>query len=137
MWRKEQEYVAASKQWWLGLSSLSLSLVRYLTLGVTLNISPYLSDAKIPSIIMFQFKVKLYVATCSPARDAGAGYIAWGHSTLVGPFGEVLVTTEHEEAIVMADIDYTAIEQRRSFLPLEKQRCGDLYQLVDVLRLSS
>ncbi|XWS70203.1 hypothetical protein CRYUN_Cryun03dG0028300 [Craigia yunnanensis] len=28
---------------------------------------------------------QLYVATCSPARDAGAGYVAWGHSTLVGP----------------------------------------------------
>ncbi|XP_021890712.1 omega-amidase, chloroplastic isoform X3 [Carica papaya] len=29
---------------------------------------------------------QLYVATCSPARDPSAGYIAWGHSTLVGPF---------------------------------------------------
>nr|AXP84152.1 hypothetical protein Gohir.A07G020600 [Gossypium hirsutum] len=29
--------------------------------------------------------VTLYVATCSPARDPGAGYVAWGHSTLVGP----------------------------------------------------
>jgi hypothetical protein len=31
------------------------------------------------------FKSQLYVATCSPAQDAGAGYVAWGHSTLVGP----------------------------------------------------
>lgn len=31
------------------------------------------------------FNWQLYVATCSPARDAGAGYVAWGHSTLVGP----------------------------------------------------
>ncbi|KAJ8526530.1 hypothetical protein K7X08_029007 [Anisodus acutangulus] len=37
---------------------------------------------------------QLYVATCSPARDSGSSYVAWGHSTLVGPFGEVLVTTE-------------------------------------------
>ncbi|KAG5048301.1 hypothetical protein JHK85_009404 [Glycine max] len=27
----------------------------------------------------------LYVATCSPARDTGSGYVARGHSTLVGP----------------------------------------------------
>ncbi|GMN36072.1 hypothetical protein TIFTF001_005711 [Ficus carica] len=80
---------------------------------------------------------QLYVATCSPARDAGAGYVAWGHSTLVGPFGEVLATTEHEETIVIAEIDYSLVELRRTNLPLQKQRRGDLYQLVDVQRLNS
>ncbi|XP_024018505.1 omega-amidase, chloroplastic [Morus notabilis] len=80
---------------------------------------------------------QLYVATCSPARDAGAGYVAWGHSTLVGPFGEVLATAEHEETIVIAEIDYSIIELRRTNLPLQKQRRGDLYQLVDVQRLNS
>ncbi|KAK1314478.1 hypothetical protein QJS10_CPA06g02469 [Acorus calamus] len=80
---------------------------------------------------------QLYVATCSPARDAGAGYVAWGHSTLVGPFGEVIATTEHEETTIIVEIDYSLIELRRSNLPLEKQRRGDLYQLVDVQRLNS
>ncbi|KAL9230413.1 hypothetical protein vseg_005768 [Gypsophila vaccaria] len=80
---------------------------------------------------------QLYVATCSPARDARAGYVAWGHSTLVGPFGEVLATTEHDEETIIAEIDYSIIEQRRSNLPLEKQRRGDLYQLVDVQRSKS
>ncbi|XP_021824348.1 omega-amidase, chloroplastic [Prunus avium] len=80
---------------------------------------------------------QLYVATCSPARDAGAGYVAWGHSTLVGPFGEVLATTEHEEAIIIAEVDYSLLELRRTNLPLLKQRRGDLYQLVDVQRLNS
>ncbi|KAL2489601.1 Omega-amidase [Forsythia ovata] len=80
---------------------------------------------------------QLYVATCSPARDVGAGYVAWGHSTLVGPFGEVLATTEHDEAIIISDIDYSQIELRRTNLPLEKQRRGDLYQLVDVQRSNS
>ncbi|KAL5559502.1 hypothetical protein UlMin_035713 [Ulmus minor] len=80
---------------------------------------------------------QLYVATCSPARDTGAGYVAWGHSTLVGPFGEVLATTEHEEAIIIAEIDYSLVELRRTNLPLQKQRRGDLYQLVDVQRLNS
>lgn len=80
---------------------------------------------------------QLFVATCSPARDSGAGYIAWGHSTLVGPFGEIIATTEHEEAIIVEEIDYSQIELRRSNLPLEKQRRGDLYQLVDVQRTSS
>lgn len=80
---------------------------------------------------------QLFVATCSPARDSGAGYVAWGHSTLVGPFGEVIATTEHDEAIVMAEIDYSLIDLRRTYLPFQKQRRGDLYQLVDVQRLNS
>ncbi|EYU28350.1 hypothetical protein MIMGU_mgv1a022881mg, partial [Erythranthe guttata] len=79
----------------------------------------------------------LYVATCSPARDCGSSYVAWGHSTLVGPFGEVLATTEHDEAIVISEIDYSLIEQRRSYLPFQRQRRGDLYQLIDIQRLSS
>ncbi|GAV59885.1 CN_hydrolase domain-containing protein [Cephalotus follicularis] len=77
---------------------------------------------------------QLYVATCSPARNAGAGYVAWGHSTLVGPFGEVLATTGHDQEIIIAEIDYALIELRRTNLPLTKQRRGDLYQLVDIQR---
>ncbi|QCE16366.1 omega-amidase [Vigna unguiculata] len=80
---------------------------------------------------------QLYVATCSPARETGSGYVAWGHSTLVGPFGEVLATTEHEEAIIIAEIDYSITEQRRKNLPITTQRRGDLYQLVDFQRLNS
>ncbi|CAH8319792.1 unnamed protein product [Eruca vesicaria subsp. sativa] len=79
----------------------------------------------------------LYVATCSLARASGAGYTAWGHSTLVCPFGEVLARTEHEEAIILAEIDYSILEKRRSSLPLNKQPMGDLYQLVDLERPSS
>ncbi|ONK74991.1 uncharacterized protein A4U43_C03F12180 [Asparagus officinalis] len=53
-------------------------------------------------------------------------------------FGEVIVTTEHEEAIVIGEIDYSLIElQSRSNLPLEKRRRGDLYQPVDVQRMGS
>ncbi|KAK9697279.1 hypothetical protein RND81_08G026800 [Saponaria officinalis] len=77
---------------------------------------------------------QLFVATCSPARDTNAGYVAWGHSTLVGPYGEVIATTEHEEAVVIAEIDYSLVEQRRMYLPFIKQRRGDLYQLVDIQR---
>lgn len=80
---------------------------------------------------------QIYVATCSPARDVNAGYIAWGHSTLVAPFGEIVATTEHEEATIIADIDYSRIEERRMNMPLEKQRHGDLYQLVDISRLDT
>ncbi|RZC52642.1 hypothetical protein C5167_021071 [Papaver somniferum] len=74
---------------------------------------------------------QLYVATCSPARDASAGYVACILPLL---FGEVLAKTEHDEVIIIGEIDYSLIELRRTNLPLEKQRRGDLYQLVDVER---
>lgn len=31
---------------------------------------------------------QVFMALCSPARDESAGYVAWGHSTLVGPVSE-------------------------------------------------
>ncbi|KAH7314846.1 hypothetical protein KP509_21G023600 [Ceratopteris richardii] len=77
---------------------------------------------------------QLFVLTCSPARDMNSSYKAWGHSTVADPFGEILATTGHEEAVVYADIDYSVIAEKRSFIPLEKQRRGDLYCLVDVSR---
>jgi omega-amidase len=79
-----------------------------------------------------------FVLTCSPARDAAAkektppGYEAWGHSTVVGPFAEILATTQAEPAIVTCEIDLGEIARRRRDMPLEKQRRGDLYALVDV-----
>jgi omega-amidase len=77
---------------------------------------------------------QIFVVTCSPARDTSAGYVAWGHSTVVGPFGEILATTEHEEATIFADIDYSELDTRRLNMPLESQRRGDLYHLIDVTR---
>ncbi|KAB2080004.1 hypothetical protein ES319_A05G040800v1 [Gossypium barbadense] len=52
-------------------------------------------------------------------------------------FGEVLATTEHDEDIIIAEIDYSILEQRRANLPLAKQRRGDLYQLVDIRRVGA
>ncbi|GBF87953.1 nitrilase cyanide hydratase and apolipo N-acyltransferase family protein [Raphidocelis subcapitata] len=74
---------------------------------------------------------QLFVATCSPARSPEASYQAWGHSTVVGPFAEVLATCEHEPATVFADIDYGQIAERRANMPLTQQRRSDLYELVD------
>lgn len=44
------------------------------------------------------------MATASPARDEKASYIAWGHSSAVSPWGEVIATANEKEGIVYADI---------------------------------
>ncbi|TVU12161.1 hypothetical protein EJB05_45791, partial [Eragrostis curvula] len=50
---------------------------------------------------------QLFVATCSPARDPNAksDYMIWGHSSLIGPFGEVISAAGHEEATVIGEVD--------------------------------
>uniref|UniRef100_H2YHE9 omega-amidase n=1 Tax=Ciona savignyi TaxID=51511 RepID=H2YHE9_CIOSA len=70
---------------------------------------------------------QLYVAAVSPARDESATYIAWGHSTLIGPWGEVEATTEHKESTVFADIDLSKINEVRQNVPISKQRRLDVY----------
>jgi predicted amidohydrolase len=47
---------------------------------------------------------QLYVAAVSPARDESSSYVAWGHSTVVNPWGELVATTEHNEAVIYADV---------------------------------
>ena len=46
----------------------------------------------------------MYVAACGPARDENANYVAWGHSTIVDPKGNVVSTCQEKETIIYADI---------------------------------
>jgi omega-amidase len=74
-----------------------------------------------------------FVLLCSPARSADGvpGYKAWGHSVAVGPFGEVLATTDEREGTVVASLDLSQLAARRAAMPLAQQRRGDVYELVD------
>eukprot|EP00850_Spirogloea_muscicola_P019340 SM000188S03835 [mRNA] locus=s188:108604:110864:- [translate_table: standard] len=74
---------------------------------------------------------QFYVALCSPARDDKASYIAWGHSIVTGPFAETVAAAEHEETTIYADIDVNEIKTRRMNMPIDTQRRGDMYELVD------
>ncbi|XP_048396561.1 omega-amidase NIT2 isoform X2 [Stegostoma tigrinum] len=47
---------------------------------------------------------QVYVATVSPARNENDSYVAWGHSSVVNPWGEVVTKAGHTETIVYADI---------------------------------
>jgi predicted amidohydrolase len=43
---------------------------------------------------------QVYVAMCSPARDEGASYRAWGHSLVADPMGKVLGEAGEGEEIM-------------------------------------
>lgn len=75
---------------------------------------------------------QLFVATCSPAHNPDASYSVYGHSMVVSPWGEVLARAGAEPDLVLADLDYTEVEQRRTNMPLAQQRRHDLYRLEEV-----
>ncbi|KAG5193022.1 putative carbon-nitrogen hydrolase [Tribonema minus] len=71
-----------------------------------------------------------YVCAVSPARGPpGGGYQAWGHSTAVSPWGEVIATTGHESAIVYAVLELGRNAEVRASIPVSQQKRRDVYGL--------
>ena len=75
---------------------------------------------------------QLFVATVSPARDEKASYTAWGHSTVVNPWGKVMDSLEHDEGVLYADIDTDYVDEVRSQVPVRFQMRKDLYKVEEV-----
>lgn len=73
---------------------------------------------------------QLYVAAASPARGPEGGYQAWGHSTVISPWGEVVATCEHDEAIVYAELDLEKVDEMRRNIPTSLQTRKDIYELL-------
>ena len=70
---------------------------------------------------------QVYVAVCSPARDAAADYQAYGHSMVVDPNAEVLAEAQEGEEIVYADLKDERITEIRKGIPLVGQRRFNVY----------
>eukprot|EP00522_Entomoneis_paludosa_P002997 CAMPEP_0172471308 /NCGR_PEP_ID=MMETSP1065-20121228/67749_1 /TAXON_ID=265537 /ORGANISM="Amphiprora paludosa, Strain CCMP125" /LENGTH=390 /DNA_ID=CAMNT_0013229403 /DNA_START=224 /DNA_END=1395 /DNA_ORIENTATION=- len=77
-----------------------------------------------------------FVLTASPARTEAPEtpgkyphYTAWGHSTAVSPWGDVIATTNEQEGIVMADLDLAQADQIRTSIPISNQQRTDLYKV--------
>jgi len=75
---------------------------------------------------------QVYTLGCAPARDPQAGYVSYGNSLVVSPWGEVMARLGAEAGVLMADLDLQRVEQVRGQLPLLKQRRTDLYELTDL-----
>jgi predicted amidohydrolase len=68
------------------------------------------------------------MAGCSQARNTEAGgYISYGHSIIVSPWGEVLAQMDEKEGMIVQEIDLSATEKIREQLPVLRQRRTDLY----------
>lgn len=73
---------------------------------------------------------QIFVAACSPARDTSSTYVAWGHSTVIDPLGQVVSTCDEKEGIVYADIDLGMVDETRKGIPCYQQRRHDIYSEV-------
>ena len=72
---------------------------------------------------------QLYVAVCSPARDDNASYVAWGHSTIVDPWGKVIAKADHTEQIIYADLNMDYVDEVRQQIPTHSQKRSDIYEV--------
>lgn len=70
---------------------------------------------------------QVFVAACAPARDYDSGYIAYGHSLVVDPWGDVLGQLEEEEGYLLGEIDLDVVKDVRRQLPVLTQRREDVY----------
>ena len=80
-----------------------------------------------------------YVLTASPARATREmleaseregkykGYEAWGHSSGVSPWGEVVATTEEKEDVVYVEVDLGKVKAMKEGIPTSEQKREDLY----------
>ena len=58
-------------------------------------------------------------------------YSAWGHSSVISPWGEVIATCDENPEIVMADLDMNKVTEMRMAIPTMVQKRHDLYRLVE------
>jgi omega-amidase len=79
-----------------------------------------------------------FILTASPARSPPPPptatsdyphYTAWGHSTAVSPWGDVIATTDESAGIVVADLDLDKVDTMRRNIPVRNQKRSDLYNL--------
>ena len=72
-----------------------------------------------------------FVAGCSPARDEKASYVAYGHSLVCNPWGEILTQLDEKPGVQVVDIDLGDLAKYRSQIPILSGRRGDLYRTED------
>ena len=80
-----------------------------------------------------------FVMMASPARSEDKAedskyphYTAWGHSTIVSPWADILATIDEKEGIVVADLDLSKVGEVRQGIPIADQKRSDIYKLDEV-----
>lgn len=75
---------------------------------------------------------QIYVASVSPARNLDADYHAWGFSSMVDPYGEIIAKADSGEEIVYGDIDLDRLKEVRTNMPYLTQKRSDIYEVKEL-----
>lgn len=73
---------------------------------------------------------QVYFVAASPARNMEASYHAYGHSSIVSPWGDVIAQANAQETILYGEIDLELVKKVRRELPLLQHRRTTLYDVV-------
>ncbi|MGM0396785.1 MAG: carbon-nitrogen hydrolase family protein [Bacillota bacterium] len=71
---------------------------------------------------------QVYMLLCSQSRNQEGLYVAYGHSLVAGPWGDIISELDIDEGILHVTIDTDKIEKVRNELPLLKHRREELYR---------
>jgi omega-amidase len=69
--------------------------------------------------------------TTSTTTKVYPPYYAWGHSSIISPWGTVIATCNEEPTIIVADLDMNEVRQMRNSIPTLQQKRNDLYCLIE------
>ncbi len=72
---------------------------------------------------------QVFVAAASPASNKSSNYVAYGHSMVCDPWGEIISKGNFEERIIYAELDHNIVNNVREELPILKNRRTDIYHL--------
>lgn len=70
-----------------------------------------------------------FTVAVAPARDERAGYVSYGNSIAVDPWGTVICRADAKETTLYADLDFSRIDAVRQQLPILSARRTDLYEM--------
>lgn len=70
---------------------------------------------------------QLFTVGVSCARDESAGYVAYGHSILCDPWGDILLEADEKACTVDAEIDLSLCDRVREQLPVRSARRWNNY----------
>jgi len=69
-----------------------------------------------------------FVIVASPARvQSDKDYVAYGHSSVFSPWADCVGKLEHDEDILIVDLDMNRVEEVRSSIPTRDQKRHDVY----------
>lgn len=76
---------------------------------------------------------QIFIAATSPARNENASYVAYGHSLICNPWGEVIKEAGSGEEIIYSTINLEDNSKIRKELPVLSNRRDDVYSLSEKL----